>query len=238
MISNIYTSDSTWVVPNNVTSATVECWGGGGRGCDMTHIGPELWDYPGGGGGSGAYASSTIAVTAGSTLIARFTTVASAGKTALCSPNGSTPYSVRCTGGTDSTYIPALPGYGGTGGTAQNGTVKLAGNRGGNMGPDGGPYYTGAGGGGAPGSVGQGEAGAHGSDLTSTTSPGGLSGTGSLYGTGGPGATWISDAIAGYAFGGGGGGGCYQHVTGAQGGSAGVIISYNINNFVNSAQIT
>ncbi|WP_313804348.1 GEVED domain-containing protein [Flavobacterium sp.] len=57
------TGNGSFYVPCDVTSITVECWGGGGSGAGKGNPNGQS-----GGGGGGAYASSTIAVTPNTTI--------------------------------------------------------------------------------------------------------------------------------------------------------------------------
>jgi hypothetical protein len=59
----ILTSGSSWTVPSNVYSITIECWGGGGAGGSNTTTAGQT----GGGGGGGAYAKGGGGGAAGST---------------------------------------------------------------------------------------------------------------------------------------------------------------------------
>lgn len=61
-IDPITSGSGTFVVPEGVTSITVEVWGGGGRGGSRTSNGR------GGGGGGGAYSQSVFPVTQGQTF--------------------------------------------------------------------------------------------------------------------------------------------------------------------------
>ncbi|MBK7172939.1 MAG: DUF2341 domain-containing protein [Bacteroidales bacterium] len=54
-----YSSSGYFIVPEGITSITVECWGAGGRG------GTTSGDAYGGGGGGGAYSSSVLTVSSG-----------------------------------------------------------------------------------------------------------------------------------------------------------------------------
>lgn len=60
IVTNTYTTNQVFTVPLGVTSVKVECWGGGGKGSNISNT----IDI-GGGGGGGAYASSTLCVTPG-----------------------------------------------------------------------------------------------------------------------------------------------------------------------------
>jgi hypothetical protein len=61
--SQTFTTSGTFTAPCDVTSITVEVWGGGGKGGTRTNNGES------GGGGGGAYVRSTFTVTSGSSYI-------------------------------------------------------------------------------------------------------------------------------------------------------------------------
>ena len=63
----ILTSGSSWTVPSNVSSITVECWGGGGGGGGVAYPNATSNCSAGGGGGGGAYAKAILSVNPGST---------------------------------------------------------------------------------------------------------------------------------------------------------------------------
>jgi len=62
--SQTFTSSGTFTVPAGVSGITVEAWGAGGGGSDVT----RKW-IRGGGGGGGAFASSIISVSPGETYV-------------------------------------------------------------------------------------------------------------------------------------------------------------------------
>ena len=55
---------STWTCPADVSSVTVQCWGGGGAGGGASGLNSSNTRSTGGGGGGGSYAQKTISVTA------------------------------------------------------------------------------------------------------------------------------------------------------------------------------
>ena len=85
-ITNLYVSDSTFVVPAGVTTITVETWGGGGRGGSRTS-GSGAY----GGGGGGAYSRSVLAVTPGHTNTIKI----GVGATSNSSPGGDSWFSTN-----------------------------------------------------------------------------------------------------------------------------------------------
>jgi hypothetical protein len=152
----ILTSGSSWTVPSNVYSITVECWGGGGGGSNTATAGQT-----GGGGGGGAYAKkNSIVVTPGSSF-----SYSIGGGGGGSSAGGDTWFSsistVLAKGGSGGTNNSTT---GGSGGAALSsvGDVKYDGGKGGNGTGNGCCQGAGAGGGGA-GSTGNGNAGPNGS---------------------------------------------------------------------------
>ena len=75
-----YTASGTYTVPAGVTQATVECWGGGGRGGSRAF---PAGDGAYGGGGGGAYARSVLTVAPGN-----YTVTVGAGSTSNSNPGG------------------------------------------------------------------------------------------------------------------------------------------------------
>ncbi len=61
-----YDSGGTWVVPANITSVTVECWGAGGNG-SVAQVTPLGSGIGGGGGGGGGYGTGVVSVLPGTT---------------------------------------------------------------------------------------------------------------------------------------------------------------------------
>lgn len=186
-----FTANTAWTVPANVTSVTIECWGGGGKGADMSP-GPN----GGGGGGGGAYASSIVNVTPGQSL-----TVTVGGQGAASQVIGNGNILVKAVGGSNASGT-----TGGAGGQASAciGTVKYSGGNGG-AGMSG--SWAGSGGGGAAaGALGNGGNGGNGSKRS-----GGTAGTTTSPNSGNGGAGLVShiganNGNAGSAYGGGGSG--------------------------------
>ena len=208
-ISESYTSNDIFTVPDGVTSITVKTWGAGGAGGAGAGIGT------GGNGGGGGFAQSTISVTPGEELSIE---VGSGGSRILglsSGGNGGGYTAIK----RSSTYLVQSGGGGGGGGANDSSTSR----NGGNGGPGGGRYGINGGvglgtatvgdygRGGNPGSGGSG--GAAGTGGTAGTAGdanvggnGGAAGTGGNGGTGGGGS---GSYVANLAGGGGGGGGTY-----------------------------
>lgn len=230
-----------WQVPTNVTQITIETWGAGGAG-GATHM--ESRQRPAAGGGGGAYAKSTIAVTPGEIL---YITVGRGGE----NPNGTardgenssvkrgTTTLVEAEGGKSVSGTNTLTGA--QGGQASNsiGDVKYSGGNGGNgeIGPLG-AYSASGGGGGAAGNNGNGGNGGNGeSGLWGAAGSAGSAGDGDeIAGNGGEGlhssilGEWDGVGKSGSNYGGGGGGSINTIVTttkaGGQGGDGYIRISY------------
>lgn len=197
-----------WIAPVEVTSAVVNCWGGGGAGFDGTNSGG------GAGGGGGAFVSSTVTVIPGTT----YTVYVGAGGL-VSAANGATSTFATTT-------VVAAPGWGGKsittaiglgGATASStGQVKSAGGNGGQgVGTDDG----GGGGGGAGGPAGNGEVGAN---ATATTGGAGGRGNATLGGTAGAAGNGGNGGAGGTSvLGGGGGGGGDNTFSGGAGGTYG-----------------
>ncbi len=210
-----FTSSTTWNVPANVSSVTIECWGGGGKGSDI----PAISITGGGGGGGGAYAKSTVNVTPGESLTI---TVGEQGGTSQVVGHGSTL--VKAVGGSNGSNT-----TGGKGGQASAciGSVKYSGGDGG----DGGGgwvkllYKAGSGGGGAAaGANGNGSNGGNGSKngagaAGTTASPNSGNGGAGQYNE-------IANGNAGSNYGGGGSGALGMSVTGGAGAQGYVCITY------------
>jgi hypothetical protein len=196
----VYTSSGYFIVPDGVTSITVECWGAGGGGSTITSNGAR-----GGGGGGGAYASSALSVTPG--LIFPVT-VGTGGAASTAGGNSSfNTTSIVAAGGSGGTNNSTTAGAGGT--TANStGTTKYAGGNGGT----GGGTYSGGGGGGA---------GTTGAGGNAPTAASGSFGAGtSLYGgNGGSSVSGSSNGNNGNTYGGGGSGACTSSSTDRTGGS-------------------
>jgi hypothetical protein len=207
-----FTTSGTWTAPDNVTSVTVECWGGGGAGGKATGNPAE-----GGGGAGGAYAKKVVSVTPGNTYTVTVgaATGANTGTTVV---NGNdswfgTTGTVIAKGGAGGTAATtnSSNGTGGTGTTTGSiGDTVYAGGSGAN-GSFSSSLAGGAGGGGA------GDAGAGGNASGNT---GGTGGTGTTT-SGGAGAGGVADGTAGTtgtAPGGGGSGGDANTATDRNGG--------------------
>ncbi len=208
-VTETFTTGTTFTVPPNVTSLTVECWGAGGGGSTITANGRR-----GGGGGGGAYSRSTILVTPGS----NYTIVVGAGGNASADGANTT------FGGT---LVVAEGGNGGsnnstTGGTGgsiagSTGNIRYAGGNGANGDVTAG--YSGGGGGGA------------GSSANGGNANGATSGTGSALngGTGGSGVTGSSIGQIGNLYGAGGSGGVTNSGAdraGGKGANGLVVVTY------------
>lgn len=230
-----------WQVPTNVTQITIETWGAGGAG-GATHM--ESRQRPAAGGGGGAYAKSTIAVTPGEILSI---TVGRGGE----NPNGTardgenssvkrgTTTLVEAEGGKSVGGTNTLTGA--QGGQASNsiGDVRYSGGNGGNgeIGPSG-AYSASGGGGGAAGNNGNGGNGGNGeSGLWGAPGAAGSAGDGDeIAGNGGEGlrssilGEWDGVGKSGSNYGGGGGGSINTIITttkaGGQGGDGYIRISY------------
>lgn len=229
-----------WQVPTNVTKITIETWGAGGAGGYSEGV---LMDpHPAAGGGGGAYAKSTIAVTPGEFLSI---TVGRGGENSNGTARDGENSSVKS--GT-TTLVEAEGGksVGGTntptgalGGQASNsrGDVKYSGGKGGNSSASG-PNCAGGGGGAAGDDQGNGEDGEDGSRalLGGDGGTGGQAINNPFRGHGGDG--FLSNTITGWAgegnnglnFGGGGGGSVSISTNnknaGGQGGDGYIRISY------------
>lgn len=229
-----------WTVPTGVTQITIEAWGAGGAG---GYSEGELFDpHPAAGGGGGAYAKSTIAVTPGEILSI---TVGRGGENSNGTARDGENSSVKS--GT-TTLVEAEGGksVGGTntptgaqGGQASNsiGDIMFSGGNGGNSSTSG-PNCAGGGGGAAGDDQGNGEDGEDGSHGTY----GGDGGTGGqainnpFRGHGGDGflsntfTGWAGEGNNGLNFGGGGGGSVSiftnNNNAGGQGGDGYIRISY------------
>jgi hypothetical protein len=219
----VFTSVSTtsWTVPNNVSSITIEAIGGGGGGGNCTCNGQ--------GGIGGNYAKTTLSVTPGSTVYIKAGNSAnpqsSAGGTAATSGNDSwantatsTPPTTSTTGvlargggSVSSSIYKCITYSGGIGGSASSCTGGGGGGAAGPLGPGGNACNTNhAGGGGGNGITGGGGA----SGISGSTVP--YSPWGASYG---PGSGGGGNGGNGGLYGGGGA----NQATGAQGI---VVISY------------
>lgn len=221
-----FTTSDTWVIPNNVFSATLEAWGGGGAGGYAKYRNSLLQRLvlrPTGGGGGGAYARSIVEVVPGETMTVEVgqggynsgnntenPTVVSggnsyvryAGAVQVLAAGGKTPAGVRnvtgANGGAVADCIYNDVAYpGGKGGNAYEGTA--------------GAYSASGGGGGAAGVSASGGNGGNGAYLTPGAA--GVAGAGNLSsGRGGEGVNshiigaWWGRGDDGESYGGGGAG--------------------------------
>ncbi|WP_052122265.1 GEVED domain-containing protein [Flavobacterium suncheonense] len=197
--------NGSFTVPCDVTSITVECWGGGGSGGGQGNNNAQA-----GGGGGGAYARSTVAVTPNTTI--NFFVGAGGAQTASGNTNGNNGENttwntnqVVAQGGFGGAYT----GAGGNGGTVagSTGTVVFRGGNGG----------TASGGTSGGGGAGAGTA-ANGQDANIGTGGIGVA----PAGNGGGGVSGSANGVAGTLYGGGGSGasrtgGNYRGGAGAQG---------------------
>lgn len=234
--------DYTWVCPANVTSATVKCWAGGGSGSDGIRFNTSDY-YCGGSGGGGAFAQSTVDVTAANTYTLH---VGSGGKIRW-SLIGST-YGEDGTGSSfsfnGSNLVYADFGRGGiwdgvtgnaSGGSTSNCIGTISYNGGNGLVDNLAHTHPNGGGGGA------------GSDASGTSAFSGYAGTGgsSFGGDGGIGGyiglSAAGDGTAGFSFGGGGGGGGTSRNDGtgrgAPGGNGMVQLTFNLYNYVQNMVI-
>lgn len=221
VVSFVYNSavDTTWTVPEGVTSIEVKAWGAGGGG------GAGADPGEGGEGGGGAFASGTLSVTPGQILKLR---VGGGGVGSTESASGINSAGGGGGGGysgilnnNDAAYLLAAGGGGGGGGdnsNAQEGgdggaggsTTGVAGSAsltaGGGGGGGTGSGGAGGSGGGNSGTAGAALAGGAGADGRTTA---GADGGGASGGTNGGAAGGDGNISTGFAGGGGGGAGRY-----------------------------
>lgn len=180
---------NTFTAPAGVTSITVECWAGGGKGSAIT-----TGNVGGGGGGGGGYSRKLITVVPGNNYTvnvgAGSTTTAAGGDswfiniTTVLARGGNSVANNTATGATGGAV-----GIGDVGGLFNGGTGGTGGN------------FTGAGGGGS--SAGTASNGSNGGVTAGGTAPAG----GGNGGNGGAATTGSNNGINGSTPGGGGGGG-------------------------------
>jgi hypothetical protein len=219
------TATGTWTCPTGVTTVTVQCWGGGGGGGGASTNNPAA----AGGGGGGGYATSVLAVTAGTTYNVTVGTGGTglAGGSATQAINGlpswfntaGTIYADGGKGGWGS--ISGVAGTFGAGGTANIGTTTQNGGNGA-AGLAGGAGYGGGGGAGADGT--------NAATANASGATGGSAGTnsGDAGGTG-QGTNGIGGSASGGILYGGGGGGARRTTntrTGGSGDNGAVAITY------------
>ena len=216
-----FTTNGTFTVSGNITSITVECWGGGGAGGGVTNNSGGT----GSGGGGGAYAKTTLTVTPGEIY-----TVTVGATTPVGNSNGAAgnPSFFKLQSGTSNLLI----ANGGGGGAANNGAAGAGGTitsgRGiisyaGGSGASATSTLPGGGGGGAG-------SGAKGSDANGIN--GGAGGTVG-GGKGGDAPNGSGDGGPGSTIGGGGAGGSTPNGKNRSGGSGArgeVHITYTIGN--------
>ncbi len=210
---------SPWVVPANVYSITIECWGGGGGSGGASCA----WgDATGGGGGGGAYSRQVFAVTPGQS----FTITIGAGGTAGNSSGGNG-------GSGNTTTVSGVPGtcsaFGGGGGFG-----STSGNGAGGAGGNGGNGFLFRGGNGSAGTIGTwnygggggGSAGTGSNGNNASGSTGGAAVAGGVAGRNG--VANNSNGNTGNAGGGGASGASvYQSsLAGRAGGQGKVMITY------------
>jgi hypothetical protein len=214
-----YTSSGTFVVPSNVNTITVECYGGGGGG-GGTAVNPSR----GGGGSGGAYARSILSVNPGTS----YTVTVGAGGTAGSNSGGTggTGAASSFSGGSNNVSAPG--GAGGVGGTSTvpsgiGGIAATTGAIGSTV------FYGGNGGDAGASSSGGGgsSAGSAANGVNASANTGGAAVTGG--GKGANGRSTSGAGAAGSAPGGGGAGGNRMNTTaraGGVGGTGKVIVSY------------
>ncbi|MFH1121328.1 MAG: choice-of-anchor J domain-containing protein [Bacteroidota bacterium] len=217
--SQTFTATGSFTVPANVTSITVECWGGGGAGGGATGN-----PAAGGGGAGGSYVKSTLTVTPGTV----YTVTVGGVKTATASSTATANKGNPSWFGTVSTLY-AAGGNGGSPATSNN--TNGAAGAGSSTGCIGSLIYAGGSGangiytGGTPGGAGGGGAGSTGAGGNASA---GVRGAGTPL-NGGNGANGVSNSTAGAAgsnYGGGGSGGKANSSTDRAGGTgaAGLVV--------------
>lgn len=220
VITQTFTSSTTWTIPAGVTEITIHCWGGGGGGGSARKSSDNCYTS-GGGGGGGGYSTLVLSVTAGQTCTVTVGSGGGGGSNGGNGTNGSSssvtyngPGGGACTAGGGSGGIgkwgDCLYGNGGSGGT---GTYK---------GGSGANSNSSAGGGGG-GGAGSGSAGSNGA-----VRGGGNGGSGTYTGgKGGDGADWKA-GNAGTVRGGGGASASWsgENWKGGDGARGEVIITY------------
>jgi gliding motility-associated-like protein len=218
-VTIVLTSSGSWVVPANVYSIEVECWGGGGGGGAAVN---NPSGASGGGGGGGAYSKEMLSVSPG----VNYSYVAGAG-----GAGGSTTGAPGGTGGdTWFSNTTSVLAKGGMGGNAGNGSTVGVGGAGGAAGSGFGSVKF-SGGGGATGIFGQtGGGGGAGASLSGNgnNASGGTGGVGiSPAGSGGNGSS-VSSGAAGFVHGGGGAGANRSNVNlpGSAGAPGAIVVTY------------
>ncbi|QBZ98933.1 choice-of-anchor D domain-containing protein [Flavobacterium sangjuense] len=210
VVTQTYTTSTTFTVPAGVTQVSVEAWGGGGKGGTINGIG-----Y-GGGGGGGAYSSGLVTVVPGNT----YTVTVGTGATTTAAGGDSwfdTATTILAKGG-GSVANNSTAGAAGGSAAASIGTTKYSGGNGANGSAI---LIIGGGGGSSAGTAAAGNSGANNNGGTAPAG-GGDGGNGSaLVGNGSPG---ISP--------GGAGGGAYGLIfslfTGGVGANGQVKLTYTL----------
>jgi len=223
-VSQTFTTNGSFTVPDGVNSITVECWGGGGAGG-----GQNLSSDGGGGGGGGAYSRKlNIPVTPGASYNV-FVGAGGIGAAGANGGNGGDSYFINTStvlakgglGGSPSTGTPPAGGSGGSA-SAGIGDVKYSGGQG-EKGRD---HNTGIGGYGGS-SAGTGSDGWSGPQLYSTnTYPTANTPTGAGHGGNGGSANSNGSSPASGNGGGGGGSGDGTNRVGGNGANGKVIVSW------------
>lgn len=188
-----FTTSGTWVAPDGINAADVECWGGGGGGGGST----ANTSYGGGGGGGGAYSKvNNVTVIPGS----EYQVIIGSGGSGGTQNSDGDP-------GEDSTFetdvLVALGGQGGGVGGSSSGTPGLGGDSESSTGD---VLHSGG-----DGAAGDNPVGGGGGEGSGSTSDGGdavgqTGGTGTNGGDGGNGGNSNTNGSSGSAPGGGGGG--------------------------------
>lgn len=203
-----FTTSGSFTVPADVTSITVEAWGGGGAGGSAVGDNSPAFRAMGGGGGGGAYVTGIIAVTPGQVI--NYTVAAATGLNTGVTPldgGSSTFESVTAPGGQGGICVNAETNGGNIGGAGGAGGVGTTdgGAGGSSVGYAGSTTGTTAGGGGSGGTTTPGGAGGNWS-ATGGQSNGGAAGTtGGGAGANGRGSSG-NNGLAGAVPGGGGSG--------------------------------
>jgi len=221
----------TWFCPDDITSVTVECWGGGGAGAS----GVSQNNYGGGGGGGGGYGKKTISVTPETNYTV---VVGGSGQDSyFISPTivkgGAGANGNGTSGGSGGSYIGDIGYNGGNGGNVYN-SGSAGGGYGGQGGTSANSYYAGGGGGGGAGNGisgnsggGGGGGGGYSSNLQGGTGGGTYLGYGGITGNS---STGNGVGGSGGGYGGGGGGGGYLNgnvYPGGSGAPGAVYITYS-----------
>lgn len=233
-VTQTFNASGTWTCPANVTSITVECWGGGGAGGSALGTASPAFRAMGGAGAGGAYAkSTTISVTPGTTYTVTVGAggVSSTANLAVVDGGDSwfnTAATILAKGGAGGQSVVASGsapiGTGGAGSLAGSiGTTIFVGGSGATS-----TTTAGTGAGISPGGGGGAGTTANGSNGTLNTGGAGGATGGGAGGNGPTGAG--TNGSAGSAAGGGGGGAwaaaSTTQRTGGTGGNGRVIVSY------------